>query len=482
MHRGSSPPNVLSPSKPDISLTSKSFSEISFYSSAQRGSTYQEQEDDSKISITPELQLISPDAKNISPNSRHASPDSGEAYYDSALREDSSTSSIAFSGLQTGVLFDERLLAHENYFSEHPECPSRILAIKEALEKQGLLDRVCQVPARPATDTEVRLVHQADYVSWLGSTAVKEATEYEKESIYYNQHTSDCARLACGGAIEMASKIASGDLLNGFAVIRPPGHHAECGRAFGFCFINNVAVTAKAIQRQSTLKRILIVDWDVHHGNGTQNAFLSDPNVLYISIHRFDDGEFFPCSQDASMTVVGAGAGIGRTVNIPFSDEDMGDAEYIAAFTRIVLPIAYEFDPDMVLVSAGFDAAENDPIGDYHLSPACYAHMTRMLMNLAGGRILLLLEGGYSLEALSNCACACLRALLMDPLPQMQLRRPDSGALHTLNSVINIQSRYWKMLASSASSSNMPLLKDSNIMSRKEKKSLYSIQGSICSF
>lgn len=204
--------------------------------------------------------------------------------------------------------------------------------------------------------------------------------------------------------------------------------------------------------------------------------------MLYISIHRFDDGEFFPCSQDASMTVVGAGAGIGRTVNIPFSDEDMGDAEYIAAFTRIVLPIAYEFDPDMVLVSAGFDAAENDPIGDYHLSPACYAHMTRMLMNLAGGRILLLLEGGYSLEALSNCACACLRALLMDPLPQMQLRRPDSGALHTLNSVINIQSRYWKMLASSASSSNMPLLKDSNIMSRKEKKSLYSIQGSICSF
>ena len=223
----------------------------------------------------------------------------------------------------------------------------------------------------------------------------------------------------------------------------------------------------------------MIVDWDVHHGNGTQNIFLHDPNVLYISIHRFDDGEFFPCSQDANMNIVGAGSGIGYNVNIPFSDDDMGDAEYIAAFTRIILPIAYEFNPEIVLVSAGFDAAEDDPIGEYHLSPTCYAHMTRMLMNLAGGRVLLLLEGGYSLEALPLCASACIRALLTDPLHRMELQSPDSGALHTLNSVIHIQSRYWKMLASSVPLTTFPFLQEKNSIGKDEKKPSSAIQGSI---
>lgn len=206
------------------------------------------------------------------------------------------------------------------------------------------------------------------------------------------------------------------------------------------------------MQKKYGLKRILIVDWDVHHGNGTQNMFIEDPDILYISIHRYDDGEFFPCHPDADMNVVGAGPGIGRTVNIPWSDDDIGDVEYMAAFSRVVLPIAYEFDPELVLVSAGFDAAIGDPIGEYNVSSECYAHMTHLLMGLAKGKVLLCLEGGYSLEALPLCATMCLKALLSDPLPSLNLNlsTPDLSAMLTLNAVINIQSRYWKTLGPSS--------------------------------
>lgn len=203
------------------------------------------------------------------------------------------------------------------------------------------------------------------------------------------------------------------------------------------------------LQKAHGANKIMIVDWDVHHGNGTQHMFIEDPNVLYVSIHRYDQGDFFPGSTDADLNVVGKGSGVGRNINIPWSDEEMGDGEYLAAFHRVVLPIGYEFAPDMVIVSAGFDAAVDDPIGEYMVSPECYAHMTHMLMGLANGKVLLCLEGGYSLKALPLCATNCLKALLGEPLPLLSPSFPSLGAMITLDSVCHVQSKFWKCFGKS---------------------------------
>ncbi|GCB81496.1 hypothetical protein scyTo_0022519, partial [Scyliorhinus torazame] len=180
---------------------------------------------------------------------------------------------------------------------------------------------------------------------------------------------------------------------NGVALIRPPGHHAERDVACGFCFFNNVALAARFAQNLVGHKiKVLILDWDVHHGNGTQHMFEDDPSVLYISIHRYDNGSFFPNTEDADYTKVGIDAGEGFNVNIPWNGSKMGDAEYMTAFHRLVMPISYQFQPDLVLVSAGFDAAQGDPLGGCKVSPECYAHLTHMLLGLAGGRVVMALE------------------------------------------------------------------------------------------
>ncbi|CAM9846690.1 unnamed protein product, partial [Bubo scandiacus] len=187
---------------------------------------------------------------------------------------------------------------------------------------------------------------------------------------------------------ELAFKVAAGEIKNGFAVIRPPGHHAEESTAMGFCFFNSVAISAKLLQQKLSVGRILIVDWDIHHGNGTQQAFYSDPDVLYISLHRYDDGNFFPGS--GAPEEVGSGMGVGYNINIAWTggvDPPIGDVEYLTAFRTVVMPIANEFSPDVVLVSAGFDAVEGhlSPLGGYSVTAKCFGHLTKQLMMLAGG-------------------------------------------------------------------------------------------------
>jgi len=179
--------------------------------------------------------------------------------------------------------------------------------------------------------------------------------------------------------------------------VRPPGSHAEYEQAMGFCFFNSLAIATKHLQTKLNLKRILIVDWDVHHGNGVQQAFFDDPSVLYISLHRHDEGNFFPGT--GSLDDVGIGAGVGYTVNIPFTgtlNPPMGDAEYLAAFRSIVMPISRQFDPEIVLVACGFDSAigHPPPLGGYRVSPACFGYMTQQLLTLAEGRVVMALEGG----------------------------------------------------------------------------------------
>jgi histone deacetylase 4/5 len=243
-------------------------------------------------------------------------------------------------------------------------------------------------------------------------------------------------------------------LKNGFALVRPPGHHAEYEEAMGFCYFNSVAIAAKQLIARKLAQRVLIIDWAIHHGNGTQHAFYENPNVLYMSLHRHDHGNFYPGT--GSPIECGTGPGLGFNINIAWAGglhTPMADAEYLAAFRAVVLPIAHSFEPDIVLVSAGFDAAigHPHPIGGYSVSTACFALLTLQLRQLAHGKVVLALEGGFNEDVLNTASEQCLSALLggrqVDKIsPEELARRPNPSAVETLQKTIAIQSPYWEVL------------------------------------
>jgi len=255
----------------------------------------------------------------------------------------------------------------------------------------------------------------------------------------------ECGLISAGGVLSCVDSVAGGEVQSALAVVRPPGHHAEPDEPHGFCFFNNVAIAAKYAISSLGMNRVLILDWDVHHGNGIQHMFYNDNRVLYISLHRYDHGAFFPQSDDADYDKVGEGAGRGFNINIPFNGRKMGDSEYSLAFHQIVLPVTYEFRPDLVLVSAGFDAAEGDPLGGYKVSPAMYGYMTHQL-SVAVGSLVVALEGGYNLSTISECVLMCARALLGDPLPPIKPSQPKDSAVQSVRDVIRSQRRFWKCL------------------------------------
>nr|XP_035966801.1 histone deacetylase 6 isoform X2 [Halichoerus grypus] len=355
---------------------------------------------------------------------------------------------------RTGLVYDQRMMGHYNLWdSHHPEMPQRVFRIMRRLEELGLAGRCLTLPARPATDAELLTCHSAEYVGRLRATAKMKTRELHREgssfdSIYICPSTFACAQLATGAACRLVEAVLAGEVLNGTAVVRPPGHHAERDAACGFCFFNSVAVAARHAQAVSGhALRILIVDWDIHHGNGTQHMFEQDPSVLYISLHRYDHGTFFPMGDEGASSQIGRAAGTGFTVNVAWNGPRVGDADYLAAWHRLVLPIAYEFNPELVLVSAGFDAARGDPLGGCQVSPEGYAHLTHLLMGLANGRIILILEGGYNLTSISESMAACTRSLLGDPPPLLTLSRPPlSGALASITETIQVHRRYWRSL------------------------------------
>uniref|UniRef100_A0A452R4J8 Protein deacetylase HDAC6 n=1 Tax=Ursus americanus TaxID=9643 RepID=A0A452R4J8_URSAM len=335
---------------------------------------------------------------------------------------------------RTGLVYDQRMMGHYNLWDNyHPEMPQRVFRIMRRLEELGLAGRCLTLPTRPATDAELLTCHSAEYVGRLRATAKMKTRELHREAV------------RAGGLICF---LLLPQVLNGAAVVRPPGHHAERDAACGFCFFNSVAVAARHAQAISGhALRILIVDWDVHHGNGTQHIFEEDPSVLYISLHRYDHGTFFPMGDEGASSQMGRAAGTGFTVNVAWNGPRVGDADYLAAWHRLVLPIAYEFNPELVLVSAGFDAARGDPLGGCQVSPEGYAHLTHLLMGLANGRIILILEGGYNLTSISESMAACTRSLLGDPPPLLTLARPPlSGALASITETIQVHRRYWRSL------------------------------------
>ncbi|KAM6471363.1 histone deacetylase 7 isoform 2-T2 [Liasis olivaceus] len=376
----------------------------------------------------------------------------------------------------TGIVYDSVMLKHQcscGDNSNHPEHAGRIQSIWSRLQERGLRNQCECLRGRKATLEELQSVHAERHVLLYGTNPLSRlkldngklagilsqrmfvmlpcgGLGVDSDTIWNELHSSNAARWAAGSVTELAFKVASRQLKNGFAVVRPPGHHADLSTAMGFCFFNSVAIAARQLQQKGKIGKILIVDWDVHHGNGTQQVFYRDPNVLYISLHRYDNGNFFPGSGAADE--VGSGAGEGFTVNVAWTgglDPPMGDPEYLAAFRTVVMPIAQEFSPDVVLVSAGFDAADGHPppLGGYKVSAKCFGYMTRQLMNVAGGALVLALEGGHDLTAICDASEACVSALLgneLEPLPEEILQqKPSTNAVHSLEAVIQVQSQYW---------------------------------------
>ncbi|HSF99831.1 MAG TPA: histone deacetylase [Vicinamibacterales bacterium] len=305
-----------------------------------------------------------------------------------------------------GLVTDPRFRAHDPG-PHHPECPER-LEVLESLFAEGDLREVLRVPVRPAIEDELTRVHRPALVRSVAASAGRDHTRYDPDTSA-SAGTFEAACLAAGGAIELVDAVLDGEIDSGFAALRPPGHHAEADRAMGFCFFNNVAVAAEHLRSKRGLERVLIVDWDVHHGNGTQHSFYDDRGVMYASLHQYP---FYPGTGGAEE--IGRGEGAGFTVNAPMP-AGAGHADYMAAFRELLLPVARQFDPQFVLVSAGFDAHRDDPLASIELADDSFAAMTDALVGLADehcrGRIALLLEGGYSLEALRTSVRSTLDAL-----------------------------------------------------------------------
>ncbi|XP_042587725.1 histone deacetylase 4-like isoform X2 [Cyprinus carpio] len=384
----------------------------------------------------------------------------------------------------TGLVYDTLMQKHQcmcGNSNNHPEHAGRIQSIWSRLQETGLRGQCECIRGRKATLEELQTVHTEAHVLLYGTNPLRQKLDssvtpmfvrlpcggigVDSDTIWNEVHSSSAARLAVGSVVDLVFKVASGELRNGFAVVRPPGHHAEESTPMGFCYFNSVAIAAKLLQQRLNVSKILIVDWDVHHGNGTQQAFYSDPNVLYVSLHRYDDGNFFPGS--GAPDEVGIGPGMGFNVNMAFTgglEPPMGDADYLAAFRTVVMPIANEFAPDVVLVSSGFDAVEGHPppLGGYKLTAKCFGYLTKQLMGLAGGRLVLALEGGHDLTAICDASEACVSALLgneLDPIPEDVLQqRPNPNAIHSMEKVLEVHSKYWRSLQRSASTLGYSLL------------------------
>mmetsp|Transcript_6124 Transcript_6124/g.25658 ORF Transcript_6124/g.25658 Transcript_6124/m.25658 type:complete len:299 (-) Transcript_6124:558-1454(-) len=268
---------------------------------------------------------------------------------------------------------------------------------------------------------------------------------HRQDSIYLNEHSVDCALLAAGCSLEAVAAVVNGTAEAAAAIIRPPGHHATCCGMMGFCLYNNVAVAVIDALNKG-VKRILIVDWDVHHGNGTQQIFEKDPRVLFISIHRYDSGLFYPTGSAGAPESVGAGAGLGYTVNIGWDGAGAGDSEYIAAMQFIVLPIANEFSPELIVISAGFDSARGDPLGGCKVTPAGYAKLVRSLRELQS-KMVLCLEGGYNCKSVALSVVACVAALFekttSTPPDKDVSHGPSASALEMLARTAKSIARFW---------------------------------------
>lgn len=310
---------------------------------------------------------------------------------------------------KTGLVYHPAYLEHD-MGAGHPESPHRLRAIMAQLEQSGTMTRLVTIEARKAEDEWITQIHTPGYVAALNRHAPAAGRVSLDPDTSLSPGSLTAAYLAAGGALAAVDAVMAGAVDHTFCAVRPPGHHAEASRAMGFCLFNNVAIAARYIQKRHGLERILIVDWDVHHGNGTQHSFEDDPSILFFSTHQYPH---YPGTGRASER--GRGPGEGYTVNVPLEPGE-GDDTYRTIFQKSLVPAADQFKPDFVLISAGFDAHRDDPLAGMGLTEEGYAELTRIVAGIAvkhaRGRLVSSLEGGYNLTALASSVDRHIRVLL----------------------------------------------------------------------
>jgi acetoin utilization deacetylase AcuC-like enzyme len=342
---------------------------------------------------------------------------------------------------KTGIVCHDLYKKHLAGFP-HVESPERLQVVYDMLEAEDMAGRFETVSPRPATHDELAWIHSPSHIQRVAATDGKPHASLDPDT----QTTSlsyQAASLAVGGLFSLVDTILEGTIKNGFALVRPPGHHAEKDRAMGFCLFNNVALGARYAMNIHGLKKILIIDWDLHHGNATQNSFYEDPDVLYFSTHQFPH---YPGT--GSLKEVGRGEGMGFTVNVPLSP-GYGDADFFKILEQTLCPIGRAFKPELIFVSAGFDTYVADPLGGMQVTPKGYAAMTRLIMELArecaSERLAFTLEGGYHLGGLRESAKAVLKELVGESI----LTTDDLESLEKaevpriVKDVMKVQRSYW---------------------------------------
>jgi acetoin utilization deacetylase AcuC-like enzyme len=292
----------------------------------------------------------------------------------------------------------------------HPEARARYDAVINRLKSTGLLEAVSVLSVRNASDDELALVHSPQYIALVEREVAQNRQQLSTGDTDISPHSIESGRAAAGCVLAAADAVFSRSVTNAFCVVRPPGHHASSAKGMGFCLFNNIAVGARYVQHKYGAEKVLIVDWDVHHGNGTQDIFYQDGSVLFFSTHQ---SPWYPGTGDASEK--GEGRGAGKTINCPFP-AGSGRAQIMSAFQHQLLPIAKEFRPDVILISAGFDSRLNDPLGLFRLTDEDFRDLTRVMTDFAAEycceRVISVLEGGYNLQGLALATEAHVRALL----------------------------------------------------------------------
>uniref|UniRef100_A0A8C3LT98 Histone deacetylase 10 n=1 Tax=Chrysolophus pictus TaxID=9089 RepID=A0A8C3LT98_CHRPC len=332
----------------------------------------------------------------------------------------------------TALIYDEAMTRHKLLWND-PICdievPERLSASYEQLQCYHLVERCIPVPAREGSEEEILLVHSSEHLEAAKSTQTMNEEELKRisgnyDSFFFHPNTYHCARLAVGAALQLVDSVMSGKVCNGMALVRPPGHHSQRNAANGFCLFNNVAIAAEYAKLKYGLQ-----------------------SVLYFSWHRYEHQEFWPSLKESDYDAVGLGKGKGFNINLPWNKVGMGNSDYLAAFFHVLLPMAFEFDPELVLVSSGYDSGIGDPEGQMNATPEVFAHLTHFLMQLAHGKLCVILEGGYHLRSLSESVCMTVRTLLRDPLPQVTGEMaPCLSAIESIQNVRAAHKPYWKWL------------------------------------
>jgi len=341
--------------------------------------------------------------------------------------------------LRTALISDRRFQKHFAGRS-HPERPERaavMIEMAEELHRAGII----ALSPREATVAELELCHDPAYVAEVKRTASMPRYDFDPDT-HASADSYQTAVLAAGGVLTAIESVMDGAADNGFAIVRPPGHHALAGRAMGFCLFNNVAIAARYLTRQRGLKRVLVIDWDVHHGNGIQDIFYDSPEVLYFSTHQYP---FYPGS--GALDEIGYGAGAGYTVNAPMP-ATFGDNEYLRVFDDVLAPVARQFRPEFILVSSGFDAHFRDPLGGMRVTEAGFAALARRVKRMAaehcGGRMVAALEGGYDLHALADSGRSVIEELGREADESIAPAADGDRVIPIIERSHYFLSRYWK--------------------------------------